>query len=216
MSIALRVERLQRYLNDVHAAGIGVDGRVGSETLGALEKALDVEAWARPLTSRIGDTFDARTEANLATLDPRARPTLRKLVEKAMVVARAEGVTVKVISGHRTWEEQDRLFAQGRTAPGRIVTRARGGYSNHNFGIAIDFGVFRGRTYLDGSTHRADVREAERVHRLVAAAAAAAGLDTEWGGDWRDFPDFPHHEVATGLTLAEKRAAYLERATVLA
>ena len=32
----------------------------------------------------------------------------------------------------RTFAEQDKLFAQGRTAPGKIVTRARGGQSYHN------------------------------------------------------------------------------------
>jgi peptidoglycan LD-endopeptidase CwlK len=25
-----------------------------------------------------------------------------------------------------------------RTAPGKIVTNAKGGYSNHNFGLAVD------------------------------------------------------------------------------
>lgn len=39
----------------------------------------------------------------------------------------------------RTGPEQDALYAQGRTAPGPIVTKARAGQSAHQFGLAIDF-----------------------------------------------------------------------------
>jgi len=42
------------------------------------------------------------------------------------------GVSVLLICTHRSGEEQDRLYAQGRTAPGRIVTNARAGHSKHN------------------------------------------------------------------------------------
>jgi hypothetical protein len=44
----------------------------------------------------------------------------------------------------RSFAEQDALYAQGRTKPGKIVTKARGGFSNHNFGVAFDIGVFKG------------------------------------------------------------------------
>jgi hypothetical protein len=40
--------------------------------------------------------------------------------------------------GLRTIAGQDALFAQGRTAPGKVCTRARGGQSAHNFGLAAD------------------------------------------------------------------------------
>jgi peptidoglycan LD-endopeptidase CwlK len=45
-------------------------------------------------------------------------------------------LTFSISSGRRTQEEQDRLFAQGRTAPGPIVTQTRD--SNHITGRAID------------------------------------------------------------------------------
>ena len=46
----------------------------------------------------------------------------------------AQGVYVRVVQGLRTWTEQDALYAQGRTAPGKVVTNVRGGYSWHCFG----------------------------------------------------------------------------------
>src|ERR1043165_556102 len=41
----------------------------------------------------------------------------------------------------RTFEEQNALYAQGRTKPGQIVTNAKGGQSYHNYGLAIDFAL---------------------------------------------------------------------------
>jgi hypothetical protein len=39
----------------------------------------------------------------------------------------------------RTFEDQDELYAQGRTKSGRIVTNARRGDSLHNYGLAADY-----------------------------------------------------------------------------
>jgi peptidoglycan L-alanyl-D-glutamate endopeptidase CwlK len=47
------------------------------------------------------------------------------------------GLVFKIISGTRTYGEQNELFAQGRMKPGPIVTRARGGQSNHKFGVVL-------------------------------------------------------------------------------
>ena len=91
--------------------------------------------------------MDDRSEKAIATLLPQVQPHARALVKKAA----QHGITIKVIGGLRTYEEQNELFAQGRTKPGRIVTNARGGFSNHNFGIAFDVGVFEGANYLDES-----------------------------------------------------------------
>src|SRR5688572_22238652 len=48
---------------------------------------------------------------------------------------------VRIVQGLRTVKEQDALFAKGRTTPGPIVTKARGGKSYHNYGLAIDFAI---------------------------------------------------------------------------
>ena len=69
--------------------------------------------------------MDDRSEKMIATLLPQVQPYARALVKKAA----QHGITVKVIDGLRTYEEQNELFAQGRTKPGRIVTNARGGIS---------------------------------------------------------------------------------------
>lgn len=51
----------------------------------------------------------------------------------------AEGYDVLVTCTYRDAEAQNALYAQGRTAPGNIVTNAKGGQSKHQQRIAIDF-----------------------------------------------------------------------------
>ena len=148
--------------------------------------------------------LDERTVKNIATLDPKARLIFQGFAQEAAIIAAELGCEYRGISGHRSWEEQDRLFTQRPK-----VTNAPGGYSNHNFGIAMDFGVFRGRVYLDVENPEL----AEKVHRAVAAIANRHGLD--WGGDWPKFRDYPHFEIETGLTMAQMRKTYLKRGSVL-
>jgi peptidoglycan LD-endopeptidase CwlK len=122
---------------------------------------------------------DDRSEKAIATLLPQVQPYARALVRKAA----HHGITIKVISGLRTYEEQNELFAQGRTKPGRIVTNARGGFSNHNFGIAFDVGVFEGANYLDESP------------KYKAVGALGMDLGLEWGGNWKTIVDESHFQL---------------------
>jgi peptidoglycan L-alanyl-D-glutamate endopeptidase CwlK len=153
--------------------------------------------------------FDERTELNLATLDPKAWPRFRAFIEEAKEVARKENTQYVAIGGDRTWRQQDNLYAIGRTKPGKVVTNARGGQSNHNFKIALDFGVFRDGKYLDTAMPNL----AAHVHKQVGKLAKKHGL--EWGGSWTRFQDLPHFEVATGLRLTQKRARFLKYGSVL-
>ena len=154
-------------------------------------------------------TLAARTLRNIQTLDPKARQRFVDFACQAQAKAREFGCDYIMISGNRTWAEQDELYRHGRTLPGPRVTNAKGGYSNHNFGIAGDFGVFRDKKYLDES----EPKTADKVHKACGALAEAHGLD--WGGEWDSFPDFPHYEIRTGLTGAEKRKRYATRGSVL-
>jgi peptidoglycan L-alanyl-D-glutamate endopeptidase CwlK len=115
----------------------------------------------------------------IATLHPKVQPYARALVLKAA----SAGITIKIISGLRTYAEQDALYAQGRTKPGNIVTRVKGGYSNHNFGVAFDVGVFDGPKYVPESP------------RYKAVGAIGLDLGLEWGGNWKDFKDEPHFQL---------------------
>ncbi len=133
-------------------------------------------------------TFDDRTERNIATLLPEAQSAAREFMAAAIEALAPAGVTVKIISGTRSYAEQDALYAKRPK-----VTNARGGYSNHNFGIAWDIGLFKDGRYLEDSPH----------YRTCGRIGREMGL--EWGGDWKSIVDEPHFEVRTGLTMAQKR-----------
>ena len=158
------------------ALGIGVDGYAGPETWQAIYNRIVPNA--PPLTAT-SDKVDDRSEKVIATLLPEVQPSARALVTKAG----ADGITIKVISGLRTYDEQNDLYAQGRTKPGKIVTNARGGRSNHNFGIAFDIGVFEGGQYLDESP------------KYKAVGVLGMDLGLEWGGNWKTIQDEPHFQL---------------------
>jgi peptidoglycan L-alanyl-D-glutamate endopeptidase CwlK len=192
-----RIRLVQRRL------GVDNDGKVGTLTIGAVERLLDVRDMIEaPLTGEedpAGADLDDRTAETINTLDPHVRESFRQFARMAAATAAAMGCDYVAISGNRTYAEQNEIYAQGRTKPGKVVTKARGGYSNHNFGIAADFGVFRGLAYLDNS----DTAMAAQVHRACSVHAAECGLT--WGGSWETFKDLPHYEFSTGLTMPEKR-----------
>ena len=175
-----------------------LDGKWGKQTDQA---DVDAQAAYEALRSSMG-TLDPRTEKNIATLLPIAQQAARRFMKIA-------GSSCKIISGTRTYAEQDALHAQGRGVPGRVVTNAVGGQSNHNFAIAWDVGIFDGTDYVDGSTRAEEQMYISLAHRIKADNSAL-----EWGGDWHSIVDNPHYQMATGKTLSQVRAAF-ESGTLL-
>jgi peptidoglycan L-alanyl-D-glutamate endopeptidase CwlK len=137
--------------------------------------------------------IDSRSAKNIATLHVKLRPLAEKLIEQALEA----GINAKVIAGTRTHAEQNAIYAQGRTKPGPVVTKAKGGQSIHNYGLAFDIGVFSkdGKTYLGESPS----------YKTVGKMGKDLGLT--WGGDW-EFVDEPHFEYPHGKTIAQLAEAY--------
>jgi peptidoglycan L-alanyl-D-glutamate endopeptidase CwlK len=142
--------------------------------------------------------FDARSEQNIATLQCDAQQAARRSLT-AIRAALTPGLVVRIISGTRTYAEQNALFRQGRFGnPGKIVTKARGGQSWHNFGLAWDIGLFRNGTYLEDAA----------PYLPYGTPGKVAGV--AWGGDWAgDFQDEPHYQFGTaGQTVSAARAKF--------
>lgn len=168
-----------------------LDGSWGPKTDAAVMAA---EARANQIAAQLG-TFDSRSETNIRTLNLKAQETARVFLGAFLNVT---DYTVRIISGTRTYAEQNLLYAQGRTRPGDKVTNARGGASNHNFGIAWDIGIFINGKYLgDGPQYK-----------KAAAIALAATTGLEWGGNWTTIIDRPHYQLVTGKTIKEVRELF--------
>lgn len=107
----------------------------------------------------------------------RLHPELALRVLYMYAVCQSRGIPLRVLEGHRPLERQAKLYAQGRTAPGDIVTNAKPGQSKHN-GMpskAVDLGFPANRT------------------RDVAHIGKSLGL--KWGGDFKKLYDPPHFEL---------------------
>jgi peptidoglycan L-alanyl-D-glutamate endopeptidase CwlK len=121
---------------------------------------------------------------------------LKPLCQQWLDQCKSAGLSAFIIFTWRSAAEQDALYAQGRTAPGPVVTYARGGQSMHNFtqpdgtpaSKAFDFGLLdnAGKYITQGSDHR-----------YAQAGAIGKNMGMVWGGDWpQPKTDFDHFELA--------------------
>lgn len=153
--------------------GLTADGKAGEDTLAAAE-ALNVNVGSqKPAPEDVPAVSDANEKA-LAKVHPALAHRARKVIN----AAKAEGFELRVVQGLRTFAEQDALF---RKRP--KVTGARGGQSNHNYGLAVDFAfVVNGKVSWD-----------DKLYPRIGKWALNAGL--EWGGAWKKFKDMPHCQL---------------------
>lgn len=193
----MQIDRIIRQVQQ--ELGVEVDGRAGPQTWAAIHRRIVPVSDRSLLDSAHGEWTNTRSERVIATLDALVQPYARALYFKA----RGNGITVNIISGLRTFQEQDALYAQGRTSPGDIVTNARAGHSVHNFGLAFDVGVFEGGRFLAESP------------RYKAVGAVGLELGLEWGGNWKTIVDEPHFQLrpawATELTQRQMLAKLRQR-----
>lgn len=120
------------------------------------------------------------------------QPLVFRTAQKVLKEMGKMGYDVMVYQGYRSIEEQDALYAQGRTKPGAKVTNARGGDSFHNYGVAIDI-VF----VVNGKPSWSN----NHAWKTLGNVGKKHGF--EWGGDWTDFPDRPHFQMTMGYTLSD-------------
>jgi peptidoglycan L-alanyl-D-glutamate endopeptidase CwlK len=161
----------------------------------------------------MSNRIDKITLQRIENLHPKVREEVRDLYLNKIVPALTGKAMCRFAFTLRTIEEQNALYAQGRTklfdASGRrlgIVTKAKGGQSWHQYGLAIDIvllvdrnndGVFESaswetKTDFDGDG-QADWREVVKIFKDAGWV---------WGGDWK-FVDAPHFEKTFGLTHQE-------------
>ncbi len=126
-------------------------------------------------------------------------PDTQRKVFAFLEACRAAGIDLLVTSTYRDAESQAALYAQGRTAPGKIVTNARPGQSWHNWRCAVDVVPLRNGKPVWGTAG-----EDGKLWARVGTLGEAAGL--EWAGRWKSFRELAHFQNAQGKTLAQLQA----------
>jgi peptidoglycan L-alanyl-D-glutamate endopeptidase CwlK len=118
-------------------------------------------------------------------------PMFRPYADKFLAALTAAGIQYVVASTLRPLAEQEKLYAIGRTGPGRIVTNAKPGSSAHNYGLAMDvYPLIHGK--LCTNTPEGD-EVSDPVWQQFGQLAREAGL--EWAGDWVSFKEAPHVQM---------------------
>ncbi len=147
---------------------------------------------------------DQITLQRIETAHPAVREELRAMYAE-MCQALSGRAMVRFAYVLRTYSEQDALFAQGRTKPGKIVTNAKGGRSYHNFGLAFDIVLLVDKdgngTYESASWETNVDFDGDGKSDWIEIVTIAKQYGWEWGGDWK-FTDMPHFQKTFGLSVA--------------
>jgi peptidoglycan LD-endopeptidase CwlK len=130
------------------------------------------------------DNMDKRQSSNdLTSLHPYVAMLARRFLE----LTRMQNLDVRITTAFRSWDESDRLFAQGRTTTGPIVTNARGGDSYHNWGLAFDAApIENGQVSND-------------IQKYFSLGHIGEQLGLKWGGTFKSIVDYPHFQYTFGL-----------------
>lgn len=141
-----------------------------------------------------------KAKKKLEGVHPVVKEKALKLVENSY----KRGVCIAITQGFRSIEEQNELYSQGRTKPGKVVTNAKGGDSYHNYGLAIDFCLI-----VDDKQYVWDIDgdfDEDKKADWMEVVEEAKKLGFEWGGDFKSFKDYPHFQYTFGLSIDDLKA----------
>lgn len=136
-------------------------------------------------------------EAHKVCKDPALlEPGFRAKVEGFVVEAAVAGHKLLFAETYRSQARQQQLYAQGRTAPGLIVTRLQK-VGVHGYGLAVDFGLFDTGKYDPKGEHYQFLADLCKEHRLIS------GIN--WGTPGKHTPDWGHVQ---GVPLFRQEALF--------
>lgn len=111
-------------------------------------------------------------------------PELSQKVQAMAASLSVKGIDIRVVQGLRTTAEQDALFAKTPK-----VTNSRGGYSMHNFGLAVDCVPDK----VHGEVWTPDWDGKDDHYARMVQAGVDQGLIA--GAKWHTFVDMPHFQM---------------------
>lgn len=153
---------------------------------------------------------DQKTLERIQLLHPKLREEALTMYDE-IVAALTGTAACRFAYTLRTFAEQDALFAQGRTKPGAIVTKAKGGQSYHNYGLAIDIVLLvdtdKNGTFETASWDLKTDFDGDGKSDWQEVVAIFKRYGYEWGGDWK-FNDAPHFQKTFGKSIAELQALH--------
>lgn len=155
---------------------------------------------------------DKPSEDRISKLHPKVVDEVRSIISHINNTLLTGKAKVRISQGIRTWAEQNELYAQGRTKPGKIVTNAKAGQSIHNYGLAVDIVLIVDNdgngTYETASWDTAKDFDQDKKADWMEVVEYFKSKGWTWGGDWKSFKDMPHFEKTFGKSLKELQSTY--------
>lgn len=124
--------------------------------------------------------------------NPHLHPVLREKITSLIYKSREKGLSIRIISGYRSFAEQDLLYKRGS------VTKARGGQSYHNYGLAVDVALIDKNGKISWNPHL--------PWDEVGKIGETIGL--KWGGRFRTLVDKGHFALEPEIPLRELKKIY--------
>lgn len=155
--------------------------------------------------------MDSISVQRIALLHPKLRAEALIILQEieAALVGRAH---CRIVSTLRTFLEQNALYAQGRTKPGTIVTNAKAGQSNHNFGTSLDFALIVDKDgdgkFESTSWDTKGDYDGDKKADWMEVVAIFKRHGWSWGGDWKTLVDMPHVEKSFGYSVKQLNALH--------
>lgn len=118
------------------------------------------------------------------------KPKVAKMATDFIAKCKTQGIDIFLTCAYRSPEEQNILYAQGRTTKGKIVTNAKAGQSLHQYHVAFDICPLK-KGILDWSGD----------FTKLGIIGKSCGL--EWGGDFISIKDRPHFQFLAGYKLSD-------------
>lgn len=135
--------------------------------------------------------MDQTTKKHIDLLHPSVREEVAKIIEECDLALNGRA-KVRITQGLRSFQEQEDLYAFGRTKPGKKVTNAKGGQSIHNYGFAVDICLI-----IDGTTASWDTVkdwDNDQISDWQECVEIFKKHNWNWGGDCKTFKDLPHFD----------------------
>jgi len=122
-----------------------------------------------------------------------------------------KGVRLRLTQTLRTFQEQNELYAQGRTTKGKIVTNAVAGKSWHNYGLSFDIVILYDKD--NNGTFETASWDEDKYFMMVVNYFKSKGWF--WGGEFRNLYDSPHFEKTFGMSISQALAKYNAGDTII-
>ena len=153
--------------------------------------------------------MDAKTLERIETAHPLVRDELHEIYKEIESCVNSHYSQIRFSDVLRTKEQQDELYKKGRSTSGKKVTWVRGGYSYHNYGLAVDIVILldkdRNGTFEAASWDTAFDGNNDNIADWLQVAQIFNKYGWQWGliNSKGKRYDLPHFQKTFGYKASE-------------